>query len=528
MRVTFSQSRKSVAAYDFVEVTVRVAPPPPGNAFTDASLVGEFARGGGLPRPVDGFCDATDGSVHRIRFMPDRPGRYTYSVTYRSGGAEKAHRGAFEAVDRKRRGPVRVDREHPWHFVWEGTGEHYFWNGTTTYFLMGWDGANIQRNIARLHRLGVNRLRVAVSGRVENAQAWHENVYSTPEFSFLLNPWVAECPDSVADPGHDVRRFNLPYWQKWDRMLRFARDRDIVISVVFYVDGARAGTDPFGKEGMGGEDEQRYYRYAAARFSAFPNVMWDIANEYRHFRDDAWAERMGAFLKECDPYHHLMSVHGHEDFRFRTSPWADFAMYQSWDGGGGHAFMLENRRLQTETGRPMPQVNEEYGYEDHYPHWGDDPTDAPGRNADNRRRLAWGMYMAGGYQTTGERADRGTGWGPDRGGGWVNGRGDDEMVMLIGYGHIARFFRSFAWWRTDPHDDLVNEGSVCLAEPGAQYAVYLPAGGSATVRLEGGPYSVRRYNPRTGRFTALGTASGPTWTSPPMPDGGDWAVSLTR
>jgi len=141
----------------------------------------------------------------------------------------------------------------------------------------------------------------------------------------------------------------------------------MVVSVIFYVDGRRPGVDPFGKDAMGGPDEQRYYRYAIARLAPFANVMWDLANECRHFRDDAWAEKMGTFVKQCDPYDHLASTHGHGDFRFGGSPWADFAMYQSWDEHGGYDFMLKNREQQAKTGRMIPQVNEEYGYEDHYP-----------------------------------------------------------------------------------------------------------------------------------------------------------------
>ncbi|MCC6446617.1 MAG: hypothetical protein IT210_24580 [Armatimonadetes bacterium] len=76
-----------------------------------------------------------------------------------------------------------------------------------------------------------------------------------------------------------------------------------------------------------------------------------------------------------------------------------------------------------------------------YPHWGGDPTCLPARSADNRRRLAWGMAMAGGYQTTGERTDRGT----ETGGGWINGRGDKTMVMLDGYAHMVGFFTRLEW-----------------------------------------------------------------------------------
>ena len=76
-----------------------------------------------------------------------------------------------------------------------------------------------------------------------------------------------------------------------------------------------------------------------------------------------------------------------------------------------------------------------------------------GASADNMRRTAWEIYMAGCYQTTGETARRGTGYWPDTGGGWVNGRGDASMVMLEGYAHIVDFFTSrrdnqTSWWLT--------------------------------------------------------------------------------
>lgn len=311
---------------------------------------------------------------------------------------------------------MRVDKQYPWRFRWEGTGEHYFWNGTTAYFLAGCDDETIRQSIDRLHRLKVNRLRVTLNGRVKDSRVWFENVLPTSKFTFLISPWVAARPQSVEDPGLDSRRFNLPHWQKFDPLLRYAREKDMVVSVIFCEDGMRPGVDPFLKVGMGNEDEKRYYRYAVSRCAAFSNVMWDLANEYQLFRNDAWADQMGRLIKEIDPYHQLTSLHGHGDFHFSSSAWADFAMYQIWDEGGGHPTMLRLRIDENQTGRPMPLVNEEYGYEDHY-HvgWGGDKK-PPARSADNRRRLAWGIYMAGCYQTTGERADTGTGWGPDMGG----------------------------------------------------------------------------------------------------------------
>ncbi len=154
--VTFSQSAPVVEAYDFAEVTLNVERPDARNPFTDVVVEGSFQREGGRSIRVVGFCDSQDGSLFRIRFMPDELGKYSFSVNYRQGSFEKSHKGTFRAKEGKRRGILRLDKKYPWHFVWEGTGEHYFWNGTTTYYLMGWDDETIRRSIDRLQSLKVN------------------------------------------------------------------------------------------------------------------------------------------------------------------------------------------------------------------------------------------------------------------------------------------------------------------------------------------------------------------------------------
>lgn len=498
-QLTFTPSSARVACSDFIEIAIKAKGSQAANPFTDVSVTGTFGLEGATPLKVDGFCDAADGSLFRIRFMPNKPGDHQYRVAYREGDFEKVHEGRFLAVNEKKRGVVRVDPEFPAHFRWEGTQERYFWNGTTTYWLAGWDDDTITQTIERLDRLKVTRVRAALSGRVQDGTAWFEgDVRPTDKFSFLLNPWVAKDPASIETPGHDVTRFNVAYWQKWDRLVAQARAKDMAVSVIFYVDGRRSGVDPFGKDGMGGPDEQRYYRYAIARLAPYCNVMWDLANEYRLFRDDAWAEKMGALVKETDPYDHLTSTHGHGDFKFGKSPWADFAMYQSWDEWGGYDYMLKNRQQQVASGRLIPQVNEEYGYEDHYPQgWGENRK-APTRSAETRARLAWEISLAGGYQTTGERANQGTGHGPDTGGGWINGRGDDDMTMLVLYGHLYDFFTGITWWKLQPDTNLVVSFQptapgaapanartfAARSEEGDLAAIYVPGGGVVTLKDE--------------------------------------------
>jgi hypothetical protein len=140
--------------------------------------------------------------------------------------------------------------------------------------------------------------------------------------------------------------------------------------------------------------------------------------------------------------------------------------------------------------------------------------------------------MAGGYQTAGESARRGTNIRPDTGGGWMNGRGDDTQTLFVGYGHIVEFFTGFDWWKSNPHDELVNDENYCLADPGNVYAIYLPHGGKATVQLGPGKYHAEWFNATSGqRYPSTEDVTGPSWTSSNPPDEAgspDWAILLRK
>ena len=102
------------------------------------------------------------------------------------------------------------------------------------------------------------------------------------------------------------------------------------------------------------------------------------------------------------------------------------------------------------------------------------------------------------------------------------------MVMLSGYAHMVRFFKTFEWWKTEPHDELVNNGGFCLAERGQLYVVYLPRGGDVSVQLDPGRYQAKLFNPRSGEYSSAPIAESATWSSPVAPDGEDWVFLLTK
>ena len=512
----FTQRSTHIEVFDFQEINIKVNPKGIANPFTDVAITAEFVKGN-EKTSVRGFCDEQDGSVYKVRFMPQSVGSYTYEVKFSVKGKTSSYKNQFTAIASKRNGPIQVDAENPTHFIYRGSKEHYFWNSATTYWLLGWkDEAIINQAIDRLANYGINRMRVAINGRAHGGSRWNENnVAESEKFTFKLNPWLAKAPDDLDNPGFDVTRFNVPHWQKLDRAIARAREKGIIISIIFYVDGLDHGCDPFKKENSGNGDEQRYYTYAAARYGAYENIMWDIANEYHLFRTVEWADKMGPFLKQQDAGRHIISVHGSSDFPFRKSPWVDCVLYQSWDECGGYDFMTNQHRLQAETGRLLPQVNEEYGYEGHYSVWGCGAVATKEKNFREglyRSQLAWEMCMSGSYQTTGETAEFGTGAGEDTGGGWINGRGNEKMTMLRYYQIMKNVFAQVPYWKMQPDTQSANSGNLCLSIPNEVYLLYTRLHYARISVKKGDQYSVKMINPRTGEETILPDANTSDWS----------------
>ena len=267
--MAFSQTADLIEVYDFLEVQITVASPTAKNPFTEVFVAGKIERNNQTEKlSVEGFCDSPDGTIFRVRFMPIEPGEYGYTVTYWQDNLQRVYSGKFKAVNGRRRGMIGVDSEYPWHFVWKGTGEHYFLNGTTAFLLMGWDDEKIiHESLSRLHSFEINRVRVLLDGRTDHF--WTEPIKPGGGFRAHLNPWVAKRPDDIAQPGFDYARFNVEYWKKFDRMLKFAREKDIIVSIIL------GWNDTPIHPVAGSEDERRYIRNAVARLGAYSNITWD-------------------------------------------------------------------------------------------------------------------------------------------------------------------------------------------------------------------------------------------------------------
>ncbi|UCH36552.1 MAG: hypothetical protein JSV65_09420 [Armatimonadota bacterium] len=124
-----------------------------------------------------------------------------------------------------------------------------------------------------------------------------------------------------------------------------------------------------------------------------------------------------------------------------------------------------------------------------------DRSDYPDRvTEDQGRRVFWSYLLSGGhvigFRTTEES--------------WKGGCAAERIV-----GELQRFVRGVNLTSLRPRPDLVT-GGLCLADPGVEYVVYLPEGGSATVDLRdigrGETLPVVLYDPRHGTTAPMGKA----------------------
>ena len=104
--VQLKQSASIVPVFDFAEFTLQVGKPDAANPFTDVAVTAEVTLPGGAAAKADGFCDAVDGSVFRVRFMPTKAGKHTFAITYQQGAFEKTERGSFTAKAGQLTGPA--------------------------------------------------------------------------------------------------------------------------------------------------------------------------------------------------------------------------------------------------------------------------------------------------------------------------------------------------------------------------------------------------------------------------------------
>lgn len=357
-----------------------------GNPFADYDIAAEFRSPSETVR-VNGFYDGDGRYV--VRFMPSFRETYTYEVS--GSFSEEVHRGTFTAGAPScgNHGPVRV--KNTYHFAYEDGTAHYS-IGTTAYAFAVQPAEIVESTFRELERRDFNKVRICVFPK------HYDFCLDDPVcFPYEGEPMDASVLtrqnfmeyDGTAPGNHwDFHRFNPEFFQLYDRIIARLMEMGIEADLILF-----HAYDRWGFSQMSMEENLFYLKYMVARYGAFRNVWWSLANEYellRHLDAQQW-NILGTTVAELDPYHHLVSIHNNETFFDYSEPWITHCSCQREDHHKTTEFTTDLRALYKK-----PVVWDEVGYEGDFPHcWGNfTPEELVRRN--------WDAIVRGGYCGHGE------------------------------------------------------------------------------------------------------------------------------
>lgn len=295
------------------------------NPFVDYHIQGTFT-GKNEQVTVDGFYDGE--GTYKVRFMPSFEGEYEFKVE--GSGIEEAVQGKFTVTPttKENHGPVRV--ANTYHFAYED-GTPYYSIGTTCYV---WTHQPIElqeKTLETLKNSAFNKIRFCVFPKhyIHNFNEPQTYPYEgTPCDSSGLTVDNFSYSQEFTDNDWDFKRFNPEHFRRFEQRIQDLMDLGIEADLI-----VMHPYDRWGFAKMNAEEDDLYWRYVVARFAAYRNVWWSLANEYdlmpqKKLKD--W-ERYAAIICEKDPYHHLRSIHNCAAFYDYTKPWITHCSIQRTD-----------------------------------------------------------------------------------------------------------------------------------------------------------------------------------------------------
>lgn len=280
--------------------------PAEGNPFTGVRLSATFTLGN-RSIAVDGFYDG--GGQYRIRFMPDTQGDWSYA-TESSAPALAGKGGRFSCVAPLAgvHGPVRV--RNGTHFGYaDGTPFYPF--GTTCYAWVHQSESLQEQTLKTLRTAPFNKIRMCVFPK-----SYEYNHNEPPFYPFARD----------ASGVSDFTRPNPEFFRHLEKRIGDLRALGIESDLILF-----HPYDRWGYSKMPREADELYLRYVLARFSAYRNIWWSMANEYDLMRAKSTEDfdRYFQIVQQYDPVGHLRSVHYSHTMYDYSRPWVTHASLQT-------------------------------------------------------------------------------------------------------------------------------------------------------------------------------------------------------
>jgi hypothetical protein len=338
--------------------------PSSGNPFKEVKLSGRFINDNDTISN-SGFYDG-DG-IYKIRFMPQKEGKWTYLTTSNDNKLDNK-KGSFICTPalKDNHGPVVV--KDTFYFAYaDGTPHHSF--GTTCYGWVHQGDSLAELTLKTLSKGYFNKIRMCIFPK---SYDWNNNepLYYPFEGTPLKN-W-------------DFTRLNPAFFRNIEKRIQQLDSLGIQADLIVF--------HPYDRWGFSSLDrvtEDMYIAYIIARFAAYKNVWWSMANEW-DFMDakqpgdwDYYIEQFG----KKDKFNHLLGIHNGVKFYDHTNPTITHASIQSEDTYKAKEYMTKYKK---------PVVFDECRYEGNIPwSWGN-------LTAQSLTEKCWRGVVSGGYVGHGE------------------------------------------------------------------------------------------------------------------------------
>lgn len=358
-----------------------------GNPFTDYAIRGRF-EGHHEDVMVTGFYDGN--GIYTIRFMPSYPGEYRYTVFGTFSDREYAGTFRVREASAGNHGPVRV--ADTFHFAYED-GTPFYPLGTTCYVWTQQPDERIEQTLHSLKEARFNKIRFCILPKHYDYNLGEPRTYpfeGTPMDSSVLtkeNFW--EYAEHI-DEGNrfDFTRPNPEHFRHLEKCILALQDLGIEADLI-----VMHPYDRWGFSRMPREADDLYWNYVIARFSAFRNVWWSLANEYDILKEkttEDW-EHYASLLMQNNPYGHLRSIHNCIEFYDHSRPWITHCSIQRQELYRGPELTQDWREQYQK-----PVVLDEIAYEGNIQHgWGN-------ITGEEMIRRFWEGAVRGGYPGHGE------------------------------------------------------------------------------------------------------------------------------
>jgi hypothetical protein len=373
-----------VNRWDIFELACRG--PFDGNPFTDRQIEAVF-QWKHETVPVKGFYDGN--GIYRVRFMPSFEGSYTFHLT--CSFSDEIMEGTFSVLPAGKgsHGPVRV--ANTWHFAYED-GMPYYSIGTTCYVWALQTDQLISQTLETLKSNVFNKIRFCIFPKHYDYNLKEPRSYpyvgAPMDSSVLTTENFSAYTGKTEGNAWDFSKFNPEHFRHMESLIGKLQELGIEADLILM-----HPYDRWGFSCMSPEEDELYIKYVIARFAAYRNVWWSLANEYDVFPQKSihdW-ERIAKILCDHDPYGHLRSIHNCITFYDYSRPWITHCSIQRTDLYKSSELVNEWR-----TRYKKPVVLDEIAYEGNIQHgWGN-------ITGEEMVRRFWEAVLRGGYPGHGE------------------------------------------------------------------------------------------------------------------------------